>query len=427
MLKKFFLLVLLIVGGLSVIAQQTWVERQHFRDPARLQAVGFSIGDKGYVATGTNGISGHLLQDLQEYDPATNNWEYKSNPPTSLRGSAVFTLGNKAYITTGADHTGMNNQLYVWDQPTDTWSTSSPFPAGQGRMAAVGISYGTRGFIATGFDLAERALNDIWEHNPFSRTWIRKASLPGSGRCYATGFAIHNKIYIGLGNNGTTYLKDWWEYDPATNDWRRMSDLPGDARTGAMGFVSNGKGYIVGGVNLDFKPLQDVWAYDPTLNTWEQVNLFPGAARGYGVGFNINTTGYIAAGTSTSGYLYELWECFPESMTQRLASYGPESNSDDLGSNVEDPLLSALQISPNPFFYRFALKMRHPYTGLLEITIHNMHGGVVFRRSFNKDEEFIVRCWEVDYLPDGLFIFKVKNASGTVDYKKTLIHKSFGI
>lgn len=413
MLKKFSLFALLIVGGLCVVAQQTWVERQSFRDPARLQTVGFSIGNKGYIATGTNGISDHLLQDLQEYDPISNNWKYMANLPSPLRASAVFTLGKKAYITTGADPSGMNHQLYVWDQATDSWSTGTPFPSGQSRMAAVGINYGNRGFIATGFDMAEKALNDIWEYNPFSRTWTRKASLPGSGRCYATGFAIHSKIYIGLGNNGSSYLKDWWEYDPANNNWKRMSDLPGDARTGAMGFVSGGKGYIVGGVNFAFKPLHDVWAFDPILNTWEQVNLFPGFARGYGVGFNIENKGYIAAGTSTSGYLFELWECFPETMTQLLIT--------------EDPILNPVRISPNPFFYRFALKMRHPYTGLLELIISNMYGRVVFQRTFNKDEKYIVRCWEIDYLPDGLFIFHVKDASGTVDYKQTLIHKSFGI
>ena len=237
--------------------------------------------------------------------------------------------------------------------------------------------------------------------------------MPGSGRSYATGFAIRDKIYIGLGNNGAAYLKDWWEYDPVTNSWKRMSDLPGDARTGAMGFVSQGKGYITGGVNLVFKPLNDVWAFDPVQNTWEQVNLFPGSARGYGVGFNIEQTGYIAAGTSTNGYLVDLWECFPEVMTQRLVS--------------EDPLVNPVVFSPNPFFYRFAMKMRHPYTGLLELTITIMQGMVVFRRSFNKDENYIVRCWEIDYLPDGLFVFQVQDASGTVDYKVTMIHKSFGI
>ena len=433
MLKKLVLLLLLVAGGLYCIAQRTWVERQHFRGPARLQSVGFSIGDKGYIATGTDGISNQLLQDLQQYDPISKSWRYMADPPTPLRGSAVFTIGTKAYITAGVDPLGINNQLYVWDQQTDTWSTSTSFPSGQGRMAAVGISFGNRGFIATGFDMAEKALNDLWEYNPFNKSWTRKASLPGSGRSYATGFMIHDKIYIGLGNNGETYLKDWWQYDPETNFWKRMSDIPGDARTGAMGFVSNGKGYVVGGVNVDFKPLKDVWAFDPIYDTWEQVNLFPGSARGYGNGFAIANTGYIAAGTSTNGYLFDLWECFPQEMTQRLVSEQPLSVEQVLETEsivddwLDEELLSVVVFSPNPFFYRFALKMRHPYTGLLELTISNMQGREVFRRSFNKDEEYIVKCWEIDHLPSGLFIFRVKDASGTVDYKVTMIHKSAGI
>ncbi|MFH1937341.1 MAG: kelch repeat-containing protein, partial [Bacteroidota bacterium] len=288
-----------MVGVGEVSAQQSsWARRQDFASPARLQAVGFSIGGKGYIAAGTSGLADNLLQDLQEYDPGSNSWSFKSNLPLPLRGSAAFSIGRKAYITTGGGPYGLNYQLLEWDQVTNTWKSKGAFPPGKGRMAAVGVTMGNRGYIGTGYDLAERALNDFWEYDPFSNTWTQKAPLPGSGRAYAIAFAIHEKIYVGLGNNGSAYLRDWWEYTPSTNSWKKMEDLAGEARTGAMGFSVGGKGYIIGGVSYGFKPLRDVWEFDPIQNTWTQLDRFSGSGRGYGVSFVINDNGYIAAGSS---------------------------------------------------------------------------------------------------------------------------------
>ncbi|MBE0648009.1 MAG: hypothetical protein IH596_09510 [Bacteroidales bacterium] len=412
--------VLLVTVGMWLVAgmntgkaqESSWAHRQDFSAPPRVQAVGFSIGEKGYIATGTDGMSDHLLQDMQEYDPGTNSWTFKSSLPFPLRGGAAFSIGNKAFITTGGGPYGLNYQLLEWDQGTNLWRALKPFPAGQGRMSAIGITMGNRGYIGTGFDAAQRALNDFWEYDPMSDTWEQKASLPGTGRAYATAFAVYDKIYVGLGNNGSTYLKDWWEYTPATNVWKQMEDMAGDARTGAMGFSVNGKGYIIGGVSNTMKPLRDIWEFDPIRNTWTQLDRFPGSSRGYGVSFAINNSGYIAAGTSAGGYLFDLWESFPGTMAR-------------ISIPIDDPFGNPVVISPNPFFYRFFMKIRHPYTGMLELTITNMRGQVVFRKPVNKDSEYIVRCYEIDYLPDGLFVFRVKDPAGIIDTKQTVIHKSF--
>ncbi|MFC2102581.1 kelch repeat-containing protein [Bacteroidota bacterium] len=394
--------------------ESSWSHREDFASPPRVETVGFSIGDKGYIATGTDGMSDHLLKDLQEYDPETNRWTFKSSLPFPLRGAAAFSIGKKAYITTGIGPTGLNYQMLEWDQGSNLWRARKAFPTSLGRMSAVGITIGNRGFIGTGSDRTGKALNDLWEYNPNSDTWLQKASLPGSGRSYATAFVIHDKVYIGLGSNGSIYLKDWWEYNPGTNRWKRMEDMAGGVRVGAMGFSVKGKGYIVGGVGYNMKPLRDIWEFDPIQNTWTQLDRFPGSSRGYGVGFNIGNNGYIAAGTSVEGYLFDLWECFPGTMVR--ASIPKEDNS-----------INPVVISPNPFFYRFFMKIRHPYTGLLELTITNMRGQVVFRKSVNKEAEYIVRCYEIDYLPDGLFVFRVKDPSGILDSRQTVIHKSFDI
>ena len=66
----------------------------------RLDAVGFSIGSKGYIGTGLP-ISG-FVKDFWEYDPATNTWTQKADFGGTARHSAVgFSIGSKGYIGTG--------------------------------------------------------------------------------------------------------------------------------------------------------------------------------------------------------------------------------------------------------------------------------------------------------------------------------------
>jgi len=410
-MKQGCLILFLLYSQIILFAQQSWIQRQSFNQPARIQAVGFAIGGKGYIATGASRVTGQPLRDMQEFDPATNTWSYKSDLPEALRAGVAFTIGTKAYITTGAYSQGLNHTLFVWDQFSNTWSTQSPFPAGQGRMAAFGATVGNSGFVFGGFDASERALNDLWEFQESTNTWIRKKDNPGPGRCYAAGFVIGNKVYIGTGNNGTTYLRDFWAYDSFTDNWNRIPDFPGVPRTGAVAFTSGGRGYITGGIDKAANLLRDCWEFDPMVNAWIEVSSFPGIPRSYGVSFAIHHAGYLAAGATRTGYLNELWEGYPSVMTTAIPK--------------DDPLLSPVKISPNPFFYRFFVMIRAPFTGSLELTITDSYDRVVFRKSFQKDVEYIVRCYEIDDLPEGLFLFTVKDPTGQFNYKQTVIHKSF--
>jgi len=50
-----------------------WVKLSDFEGVPRSNAVGFSIGDKGYVGTGYDGSK--RLKDFWEYDPVKNTWK----------------------------------------------------------------------------------------------------------------------------------------------------------------------------------------------------------------------------------------------------------------------------------------------------------------------------------------------------------------
>ena len=76
-----------------------WTQKADFGGGPREQAVGFSIGGKGYIGTGYNGP---YRQDFWEYDPATNTWTQKADFGGTARYGAVgFSIGSKGYIGTG--------------------------------------------------------------------------------------------------------------------------------------------------------------------------------------------------------------------------------------------------------------------------------------------------------------------------------------
>src|SRR5690606_16463821 len=75
----------------------------NFGGVARYGAVAFSIGSRGYIATGNGAGSEGYLKDLWEYNPASNSWTQKASLTGSKRQDAVaFVYNEKAYVVTGS-------------------------------------------------------------------------------------------------------------------------------------------------------------------------------------------------------------------------------------------------------------------------------------------------------------------------------------
>ncbi|SFU18695.1 Kelch motif-containing protein [Algoriphagus locisalis] len=65
----------------------------------RSEAVGFSIGPMGYLATGSQGS---LVSATWEYDPVLDDWEDKTDfEGTARSGASVFSDGDRAFVLLG--------------------------------------------------------------------------------------------------------------------------------------------------------------------------------------------------------------------------------------------------------------------------------------------------------------------------------------
>jgi N-acetylneuraminic acid mutarotase len=282
----------------------TWTQKANFGGAPRLVAVGFSIGNKGYIGTG--GIGG-LANDFWEYDPSSNTWTQKANFPGTPRYGAVgFSIGAYGYIGTGYDTSDVRRDFWQYDPSSNTWTQKASF-GGTARDEAVGFSIGTKGYIGTGYDTSANFVNDFWEYDPTTDTWTQKANYAGTTRMSAVGFGIGTKGYIGT---GSFFDDEFWEYDPSANIWTQKANFGGLPRVMAVGFSIGSLGYIGTGDGGFGVFHNDFWEYNPTADMWTQKANFGGTARKEAVGFSIGSQGYIGTGEDGS-YKNDFWQYTP--------------------------------------------------------------------------------------------------------------------
>jgi N-acetylneuraminic acid mutarotase len=165
-----------------------------------------------------------------------------------VRNDAIgFSIGNKGYIGGGGNNFESFKDFWQYDPNTNVWTQIADFDGGK-IWGAASFGIGSKGYVGTGTTAYDTRREDFWEYDPALNKWTRKADFPGGGRTRDVGFSIGNKGYVGTGLSGQccTFFdhKDFWEYDPAKDAWTRKADFEGGLRSGAIGFCINGKGYI---------------------------------------------------------------------------------------------------------------------------------------------------------------------------------------
>lgn len=241
-----------------------WIQRADFGGGKRYSAIGFSIGQKGYICMGKDGDQ-DPTKDFWEYDPLTDNWTQKADFGGGKRYSPIgFSIEQKGYIGMGSDTLFQKkSDFWEYDPLTDSWAQKANF-GGVGRGGAIAFSIGQKGYVGTGWNGGYT--QDFWEYNPQTNTWARRADFGGGRRSSAVGFSIGQKGYVGTGAGSIGTSKTFWEYDPLTDTWTQKTDFGGLNRSASFGFSIGQKGYIGGG-NLgdgsQINAAEDFWEYTP--------------------------------------------------------------------------------------------------------------------------------------------------------------------
>lgn len=243
----------------------------------RVNAVGFSIGNKGYIGTGhkSGGTTpDQYLKDFWEYTPVSNSWLRKADCSDTTRHYAVgFSIGNKGYVGSGQPATnGLQADFWEYDPATDVWTRKADIVP---RHSGVGFSIGNKGYFGTGIGISQAKHNDFYEFDPSDASlgldsngnplgkWTIKETVPGLERYGSVAFSIENKGYIGAGFNAQIYFNDFYEYDPILDQWDTIPKLDGGKREYAVGFSIGNKGYVGTGDWTDNTLIsyQDFWVF----------------------------------------------------------------------------------------------------------------------------------------------------------------------
>lgn len=273
-----------------------WQKKASLDDLGRWRGIGFSIEQKGYAGTGSvyeNGLA-ELRKDFWEYDGSTNTWTRKADLPGAARLDAVgFSIGGKGYAGLGGDHSNvLMSDFWEYDPATNSWLQMPDFP-GANRAGAIAFSIGGKGYVGVGWGF--ESTSDIWEFDPQDKKWTKVTEYPGVGTSGMVCFAIGNKAYIGTG----FLTNDFWEYTPSTNQWHQLNDFPEPFIQYGVSFAFNGYGIAGTGGGPNGDRTDHVWKYDPVNDQWFKLPYFGGKVRNFAVGFPLQDGFMIGTGSTT--------------------------------------------------------------------------------------------------------------------------------
>jgi N-acetylneuraminic acid mutarotase len=331
-------------SALSYTQNGDWVSRASFAGIAMGEGASFDINNIAYVGTGINPLTPNfklnamykytaapIANSVYGYDSAYGSWAQIAPFPGQARSNAVgFTIGNTGYLGSGLASDGVTPlaDFYSYNPGANTWTeidsisdADSTYP----RLDAVAFSFDTTAYVLTGTNDYYYFV-DVWRYSPTTNTWIRQHAFPGSQRSGAVSFVHQGLGYIVTGYTpgskwaAGTSCYDFWVFTPmsdtSTISWRRLRDIYNTSpqtyddgytsivrRNGAsfmiLGQPDGDKAYISTG-SYNGSDLTATWEYDFTTDLWTEKAPYKGAARIGAVGLTLVGNAPPITGTSTT-------------------------------------------------------------------------------------------------------------------------------
>ena len=289
----------------SVEVLTPWRKLNDFPGTARSSAAAFSTETHGYIGLGHDNFS--ALPDFWKYSPDIDNWtRIQDFPIAGLDYATGFAIDGMGYVTCGKNGDSWYKSLTRYNPDTDGWQTMAQKPGEGSSMKAPAFVINGKVYVP--------AAEEMYEYNPLADAWAKKSYPSALGYLGSSvAFSIGDKGYMGIGwihqqEKNTPML---FEYDPGTDQWTRKADFPGTLRSNTVFFsLPNGRAYVGLGTTLDNQYLNDFWEYDPVTDSWCRVEDFPGAARYSAIAFTIGNKAYIGVGYDGT-FKSDLWEFSP--------------------------------------------------------------------------------------------------------------------
>lgn len=156
----------------------------------------------------------------------SQNWNEEAQFAGIERDDAIgFSIGNSGYVGTGRD-AGFQYTTDFYKFENDGWSQIQSIQ-GDARQYCSSFSFSNQGCILNGINSNGEVLGELQCFDPVANEWNSRSSFPGMPRLQSCSFSIGEKGYCGSGRNDTLVFKDWYVYDPLQDNWSGISDFPG--------------------------------------------------------------------------------------------------------------------------------------------------------------------------------------------------------
>jgi N-acetylneuraminic acid mutarotase len=304
---------------------QAWQQMNNFPDARRDDAVGFSIGDMGYMGTGRDeGFA--YRNDFWQYNPVTDSWSAIAPLPGAPRQyAASFVIGSKAYVFGGLlnDQGECLRELWEYDPALNSWTRRADLP-GEARQSCVAFASGGRGYICTGRNNKTTYLKDCWQYDPETDSWKRLPDLPGPARYEANVMQFEDAAYIGAGRDGNVFLTDLWKLNCNSGQWQFCRPFPYKGLYYSQGFFLNGRGYYSTGEDENKQFISNTYVYNFLTDSWSQGPSMPATERRGTAAFTIGNDQYFITGlTKDMQRTGEVWKFSTEPLREHRVYPNP--------------------------------------------------------------------------------------------------------
>ncbi|WP_299459361.1 IPT/TIG domain-containing protein [uncultured Microscilla sp.] len=265
-----------------------WTQKKDFGGVARTSAVSFTIGTKGYIGLGKSGsASSTALDDLWEYDAATDTWTQKANYSGGKRSfSTSFIINGIAFVGLGADeNANWKKDFWQYNPTTNQWSKIDDF-AGSATFG-LAFSVGGKGFVIKG------GANEFWEID--TGVWNQKNDAPTTRPSIV--FVVNDVAYL-----ISAFDKKVWKYNAVADNWTSLKDFSANLFSFNVGVLNN-KAYLASRSDDGYV----FWEYTPTTDTWVKKQGLASrvSTPSYSEAFAVGDKIYIREGGTTRASVWE--------------------------------------------------------------------------------------------------------------------------
>lgn len=257
----------------------SWITIDPMTGIGRQYATSFSFQTKGCVLTGV-GPNDSLIKEMQCYNALNEQWEIKPDFPGEPRLQASsFTIGNLGFCGGGRSLTETFDDWYMYDESKDQWTRIRDFPIPL--YECVAFQTLGFGFVGLGKDLSGNFNDRVFKYLPLTDEWVEIASFPGTARIYSIGFELNNAGFICTGlDENDEFINEFWQYDPKADVWKKLTDPDYSLRRGVSGFTVDHCIHMISGLDSSFNRLDEHWSYctNPE-NTGIEILLYPNPAN----------------------------------------------------------------------------------------------------------------------------------------------------